>query len=70
MMAGIDPTLRMHVFHGVETKEEEFFFFICETIWTVKKVEYNDANIESLAKKFKDHPLLWYMKYHTTTPVG
>jgi hypothetical protein len=37
-MTGVDSTLRMFVFHGARTKDLEQHLFICEVIWTVKKV--------------------------------
>jgi hypothetical protein len=44
--------------------------FICEIIWTMKNIEDDDAKIAQLEMTFKDHALLWYMKYHTMTPLG
>jgi hypothetical protein len=38
MMVGVDPTLRMFVFHGAGSEDPEQHLFICETIWTVKNV--------------------------------
>jgi hypothetical protein len=70
MMAGVDPTLRMLVFHGAGTEDPEQHLFICETIWTVKNVQDDDVNIVQLEMTFRDRALLWYMKYQTTTPVG
>jgi hypothetical protein len=32
--------------------------------------DHNDVQIAQLEMTFKDHALLWYMKYHNTTPVG
>jgi hypothetical protein len=69
-MAGVDPTLRMHVFHGAETEDPEQHLFISEIIWTVKNIQYDDAKIAQLETTFRGCALLWYMKYHTTTPGG
>jgi hypothetical protein len=36
----------------------------------VKNVQDDDAKIVQLEMTFRDHALLWYMKYQTTTPAG
>jgi hypothetical protein len=70
MMAGVDPILTMHVFHGVGTEDPEQYLFICETIWITKNVQDDNEKIAQLEMTFRDHALLWYMKYHTTTHMG
>jgi hypothetical protein len=62
MMVGVDPTLRMLAFHGEGTKDPEKHLLICDTIWTV--------NIVQLEMTFRDHALLWYMKYQIMTLAG
>jgi hypothetical protein len=47
-MAGVDPTLRMHVFHGAGTEDPEQHLFVCEAIWTMKNVQDDDAKIAQL----------------------
>ena len=69
-MAGVDPTLRMHVFHGVGMEDPKQHLFICETTWIVKTITYDDAKIAQLAMTFRDRALLWYIKYQNTTPMG
>jgi hypothetical protein len=69
-MAGVDPTLRMLVFHGAGSEDPEQHLFVCEAIWTVKNVQDDDANIAQLETTFREHALLWYMKYRSTAPVG
>jgi hypothetical protein len=69
-MVGVDPTLRMLVFHGAGTKDLEQHLFVCEAIWIVKKVQDDDMKIVQLVTTFRDHVLLWYMKYQSTAPVG
>jgi hypothetical protein len=69
-MVGVDPTLRMPLFQGVGSEDPEQHLFICDTIWTVKNVQDDDVKIVQLEMTFRDHALLWYMKYHNTTPVG
>jgi hypothetical protein len=44
-MARVDRILIMHVIHGVGTKELKQNLFICETIWTMKNIQDDDANI-------------------------
>jgi hypothetical protein len=69
-MAGVDPTLRMHVFHGAGMEDPKQHLFICETTWIVKTITYDDAKIAQLEMTFKYCTLLWHMKYHITTSVG
>jgi hypothetical protein len=45
MMAGVDTTLRMLVFHGEGIKDLDKHFFICETTWTMKNVQDDDGKI-------------------------
>jgi hypothetical protein len=54
-MVGVDPTLRMHVFHGAGTKDPEQHLFVCEAIWTMKNVQDDDAKITQLVTTFRDH---------------
>jgi hypothetical protein len=69
-MAGVDPTLRMPLLQGVGSKDPEQHLFICDTTWTMKKVQDDDVNFAQLAMNLRDCALLWYMKYHNTTLVG
>jgi hypothetical protein len=69
-MAWVDPTLRMPLFEGVESKYLEQHLFICDTIWIVKNIQDDDVNIVQLATTFRDRALLWYMKYQNTTPAA
>jgi uncharacterized protein len=36
----------------------------------VKNVQDDDAKIAQLEMTFKDHTLLWYMKYQSIAPMG
>jgi len=45
MMARVDPTLRIIFFHGAGKEDPKQHLFICETIWTVKNVQDDDAKI-------------------------
>jgi hypothetical protein len=44
-MAGVDPTLRMHVFHIASSEDPEHNWFVYEAIWTVKNVQDDDVKI-------------------------
>jgi hypothetical protein len=45
MMARVDPTLRMLVFHRVGLEDSEQHLFVYEAIWTMKNVQDDDAKI-------------------------
>jgi hypothetical protein len=45
MMAGVDPTLRILVFHKAGTEDIKQHLFVCEVIWTVKNIQDDDVKI-------------------------
>lgn len=44
-------------------------FFVCEAIWTTKKIQDQDAKISWLATTFKDIASIQYMKFQSTVPA-
>jgi hypothetical protein len=68
--ARVDPTFRMFVFHGAGSEDPEQHLCFFEVIWIVKNVQDDDANIAQLEMTFREHALLWYMNYWSTTLVG
>jgi hypothetical protein len=62
-MAGVDPTLKMSLFQGASSEDPDQHLFICEMIWAVKNVYDDDVHIFQLEMTFREHTLLWYMKY-------
>ena len=63
-----DPAQRMSIFHGVENEYPEKNVFMCDVIWTMKQVLYDDTNIIQLVTKLRDCTLLQFMKYQCTSP--
>lgn len=42
---------------------------ICETIWDVKNVQDDAVKIAQLETTVRERALVWFMKYHNTTPA-
>jgi len=69
-MEGIDNTLRLPEFHGGRSKDPQQHLFVCETIWATKNVQDEVVKIPQLETTFIGRALVWYMKLHSTTPIG
>lgn len=59
----LSDDLRMPVFNGNRSQDPEQHMFVCETIWIVKQIQDQDAQIVQLATMFRDRALVWYMKF-------
>jgi hypothetical protein len=69
-MANQDSTLRLPTFHGMGRDDVEQHWFMCEAIWSVKRVTDEASKIAQLETTFRDRALTWYMKYKATACVG
>jgi hypothetical protein len=67
-MANQDSTLKLPAFHGMGRDDVEQHWFICEAIWSMKRVIDEASNIAQLETTFRDKALTWYMKYKATIP--
>jgi hypothetical protein len=47
--------------------DAEQHWFMCEAIWSVKRVTYEASIITQLENTFIDRDLTWYMKNKATT---
>jgi hypothetical protein len=69
-MENQDNTLRLFVFHGTSRDDAEQHWFMCEAIWSVKRIKYEVMKIVRLETTFRDRALTWYMKYNATALIG
>jgi hypothetical protein len=65
-MANHDSTLRILAFHGTRRDDAEKHWFMCEAIWSMKRVTNKASEIAQLETTFIDRALTWYMKYKAT----
>ena len=65
-----DSTLKLPVFHGNGKEDLEQHWFVYKFILLVKKIVDNHVKIALLETTFRDHALVWYMKFKSTTPTG
>jgi hypothetical protein len=68
-MVNQDSTLRLPMFHGRGKDDVEQHWFMCEAIWSVKRITYEATKIAQLETMFRDKALMWYMKYKATVPA-
>ena len=59
-MEGDDMKLPM--FHGNGTDDQEQYWFLCEAVWTVKQTIDEDVNKGQLTTTLQGHALDWYMR--------
>ena len=55
--------VKLPLFHGNRTEYPKQYWFLCESIWTVKQVQDEDIKKGQLAPTFRGHALDWYMKF-------
>ena len=44
-MVGVDPTLKLHVFHGMGEEDPDQHFIIFQAIWDIKKVQDKEIKV-------------------------
>jgi hypothetical protein len=69
-MVNQDTTLRLPMFHGMGKDDAEKHWFMCEAIWSVKRIIDKASKIAQLETTFRDRALMWYMKYKETMHSG
>jgi hypothetical protein len=69
-MVNQDTTLRLPMFHGMGKDDAEKHWFMCEAIWSVKRITDEASKICTTGDHFQRQSLMWYMKYKETVPVG
>ena len=66
-MVGDD--VKLPLFHGNGTEDIEKYWFLCEVVWTIKKVQDEDIKKGQLETTFRGQALDWYMKF-VQVPTG
>jgi len=57
-------------FHTMGKDDVEQHWFMCEAIWSVKRIVNEATKIVKLETTFKDRALKWYKKYNAIASVG
>ena len=60
-MAGDD--VKLLLFQGNRTKDPEKYWFLCEVVWMVKQLQYDDIKKGQLATTFRGWVLDWYINF-------
>jgi hypothetical protein len=68
-MENQDTNLRLPMFHGTGRDDENQHWFMCEAIYSVKRIIDEASKIVQLEITFRDIYLTWYMNYKATTSV-
>ena len=58
--------MKLPVFKGSRLEDPKQHWFLCEVVWSAKKVIDDDINMAQLTTTFKDRMLNWFMKYSNT----
>ena len=58
--------IKLLVFQGIGTEDPDQHFFLCEVVWSIKKVQDNDTKRVQLATTFRDRTLTWFTKFSTS----
>ena len=59
----MDDNIKLPIFRGTGLKDPYQHWFLCEAVWSVKKVTGNDIKMEQLMITLRDRALNWFMKY-------
>lgn len=55
--------MKLPVFKGSRLEDPEKHWFLCDVVWNVKQVTYDDIKMAHFTTTFKDRVLNWFMKY-------
>ena len=60
---------KLPLFHGNGTKDIEQYWFLCETVWTIRQTIDDDVKMGQLVTTLQGHTLDWYIKF-IQSPMG
>ena len=60
-MVGDD--MKLPLFHGNGTDDPEQYWFLCESVWTIRHATHDDVKKGHLATTLRGHALDWFMKF-------
>ena len=55
--------IKLPIFRGIRLEDPDQHWFLCEVVWSVKKVIDNDIKMAQLTTTFRDKALSWFIKY-------
>ena len=59
--------MKLPIFKGTGAEDPEQHWFLCEAMWTIKKINDDNLKLVQLVTTLRDRALTWYIKY-TTLP--
>ena len=57
--------MRLPIFRGDGPKDPDQHWFLCEAVWSIKKVTNEDVKRNRFSTILRDRELSWYMKFVT-----
>ena len=55
--------MKLPLFHGNGTDDLEQYWFLCEAMWTVRQVTYDDVKKGQLATTLSGRALDWFINF-------
>lgn len=55
--------MRLPIFRGDVSKDPDQHWFLCEVVWSIKKVNDEAVRRAQFSTTLRDHTLSWYMKF-------
>jgi hypothetical protein len=55
--------IRLPIFRGDGFEDPDQQWFLCEVVWSIKKVSDESVKRDQFSTTLRDHALRWYMKF-------
>ena len=65
-MAHLADDIKLPIFKGMGSDDQEQFWFLCEAVWNAKSITDLDMRTAQLITSFRDRALTWFMKFSST----
>jgi hypothetical protein len=59
--------MRLPIFRGDGSEDPDQHWFLCEVVWSIKKVTDETVKRAQFNTTLRDHSLRWYMKFSIAT---
>jgi hypothetical protein len=63
----MEDEMRLPIFIGDGSEDPDQHWFLCEAVWSIKKVTHEVVKRSQFSTTLRDHVLSWYMKFVTTS---
>jgi hypothetical protein len=58
--------MRLPIFRGDGSEDPDHHWFLCEVVWSIKKVIDEAIKRDQFSTTLRDYALRWYMNFFTT----